>query len=364
MVRGVGYRRLNAEDRVRIEGWWQAGHSQAEIARLLGRPRSAVCRELRRHRLYRWHFGAAVNARSVAMSPGKRGPYGWGYSARVAQRGAGQRAARRRPVKLAVGSPLRAPVLAMLRDRLSPKQIAGRLRREHPGQAQWQVSHETIYQALYLQGRGNLRAELADQVALRSGRTRRRARAERAGAVRSTRPWTTGLHISTRPAEAADRAVPGHWEGDLLIGARGASAIITCVERSTRFVLLGALPQGRASDAVIPVLSTLITRLPDQLRRSLAWDNGQELARHARFSVRTGCPVFFCDPRSPWQRGTNENTNGLLRQYFPRSATDFRALTQHDLDAVAAQLNRRPRQTLGFRTPAEALNEHLVALGA
>ncbi len=360
----MGYRRLSGDERVRIEAWWLAGHSQAEIARLLGRPRSTVCRELGRHRLYRWHFSAVINGRSAGMPVDRRGPYRWGYNARVAQRAAVGQAARRRAVKLVVGSPLRAPVLAMLSQRYSPKQIAGRLRLEHPGQAQWQVSHETIYQALYLQGRGNLRAELADQVALRSGQTRRRSRAERAGAVRSNRPWVTpAFHLSQRPAEVDDRAVPGHWEGDLLIGARGSSAIVTCVERASRFVLLGALPDGRTSAAVIDVLSELIGRLPEQLRRSLTWDNGSEMAQHARFSVITACPVFFCDPHSPWQRGSNENTNGLLRQYFPRRSTDFRTVSQHDLDAVAAQLNDRPRQTLGFRTPAEALNQHLVALG-
>ena len=212
-----------------------------------------------------------------ACRRGRGGRTGGGYSARVAQRRAKQRAVRRRPAKLIPESALRALALAMLRDRLSPQ--ADRWRAS-PGAsraaAQWQVSHETIYRALYLQGRGNLRAELTDQV-VRSGQTRRRTRAERAGAVRSTRPWTTGLHISTRPAEAADRAVPGHREGDLLLGARGCSAIITCVERSTRFVLLGALPNGRTSEAVIPVLSALIARLPEQLRRSLAWDNGPEM---------------------------------------------------------------------------------------
>jgi IS30 family transposase len=158
--------------------------------------------------------------------------------------------------------------------------------------------------------------------------------------------------------------VPGHWEGDLLIGAYGRSAIVTLVERSTRFVMLGALPDGRASQAVISVLGQLIGRLPIELRRSLTWDQGAELARHAEFSVATNCPVYFCDPHSPWQRGSNENTNGLLRQYFPKTTTDFRAISQHQLDTVAQQLNGRPRKTLQWQTPAEALHAVLVATAA
>jgi IS30 family transposase len=318
-----------------------------------------VGRELGRNGCYRYATGAVKNPRAQLMRQHR--VYLAGYRADWAQRLARQRTHRAPPPRLAGDSALRTAVLQGLRDRWSPKQISSRLRAEHPGQPEWRVSHETIYQALYLQGRGNLRAELADQVALRSGRTRRRRRAEPAGAVRSSRPWTTGLHISTRPAEAEDRAVPGHWEGDLIIGARQASAVITCVERTTRFVLLGALPGARSSEAVIPVLSALIGRLPEQLRRSLAWDNGSELALHAQFSVATGCPVYFCDPHSPWQRGSNENTNGLLRQYLPRG-TNLRTYTQDDLDAIANQLNGRPRETLNWKTPAEALNELLVAL--
>ena len=226
------------------------------------------------------------------------------------------------------------------------------------------MSHESVYQAIYVQSRGNLRAELTRQVALRSGRTRRRAQAVPGGAVRSRRPWVVDLNISSRPAEAADRAVPGHWEGDLVIGARGSSAIITLVERTTRYVMLGALPESRVSEQVIDVLVDLMRRVPDHLLRSLTWDQGGEMAGHARFTLATGCPVYFADPHSPWQRGSNENTNGLLRQYFPKAKTDFRTLTQNDLDAVAVELNGRPRQTLGWKTPAEALNELLVATAA
>jgi IS30 family transposase len=256
---------------------------------------------------------------------------------------------------------VRPVVVGKLRQSWSPAQIAGWLKTQFPDRPELQVSHETIYQAIYVQSRGNLRAELTHQVALRSGRARRRARATAAGAVRSRRPWATDFHISARPAEAADKAVPGHWEGDLLIGARGASAIITLVERTTRYVMLGALPEGRASDHVITVLSSLASRLPEHLLRSLTWDLGNEMAHHSAFTVATGCPVYFCDPHSPWQRGSNENTNGLLRQYFPKTSTNFRTITQHQLDTVAHELNGRPRMTLGWNNPAEALNQVLVA---
>ena len=359
----MGYVRLSEAERFKIEALWAAGHSMAQIARLLGRARSTITRELQRNGKYRFDYGV-INPRSRPMTPAQRGLYARSYTAAGAQLRSRQRARRAGRGRLVGDTPLRTAVCEMLRQRWSPRQISARLRLDHPYRPELQVSHETIYQALYLQGRGNLRAELADQVALRSGRKRRQRRPEAAGAVRSVRAWSTDLHISTRPAEADDRAVPGHWEGDLIIGARGGSAIITCVERTTRFVLLGALPGARSSEAVIDVLSGLISRLPEQLRRSLSWDNGCEMARHAQFTVVTGCPVYFCDPHSPWQRGSNENTNGLLRQYFPRSSTNFRDWTQDDLDAVARELNGRPRETLGWRTPAERLNEHLVALAS
>jgi IS30 family transposase len=252
-------------------------------------------------------------------------------------------------------------VLEGLGRRWSPQQIAARLRRDYPDRPEMWVSHETIYQAIYVQGRGHLRAELARQVALRSGRVRRRPQALAAGAVRSGRAWTQGLNIATRPVEVEDRAVPGHWEGDLLIGAEGASAIITLVERTTRYVMLGRLPHGWAAEGVAEVLSALAARLPAHLLRSLTWDCGVEMARHPRFTVATGCPVYFCDPHHPWQRGSNENTNGLLRQYFPKGRADFHTVSQDQLDAVAAELNGRPRKTLGWDTPAEALDKLLVA---
>jgi IS30 family transposase len=249
-------------------------------------------------------------------------------------------------------------------QRWSPVQIARRLRREFPDRPECWVSHETIYQAIYFQARGGMRQELARQVALRSGRSARRAQSRAVSAGRSRKPWVVDFHVSTRPAEAEDRSVPGHWEGDLLLGARGSSAIITLVERATRYVMLGALPDSRVSDAVIEVLTALMRRLPAELRKTLTWDQGSEMAGHARFTLATDCQVYFCDPHSPWQRGSNENTNGLLRQYFPRSHTDFRTISQDQLDTIARELNGRPRETLNWHNPAEALNELLVATAA
>ena len=201
-----------------------------------------------------------------------------------------------------------------------------------------------------MQGRGGLRKELTRQ--LRSGRTRRRPH----GRTATTGKLRDMVMISERPAEADDRAVPGHWEGDLIIGTPGTSAAATLVERTSGLVLLGGLPSGHTAPQTRAAITAKITSLPERLRASLTWDQGKEMAQHARFSVETGLPVYFCDPRSPWQRGSNENTNGLLRQYFPKR-TDLRPHTQHDLDAVAAELNGRPRQTLGWKTPSQALDE-------
>ena len=215
------------------------------------------------------------------------------------------------------------------------------------------VSHETIYLSLFVQARGALRKELFR--CLRTGRARRRPHGltvmNGQGKIRGM------VNIADRPAEAADRAVPGHWEGGTMFGA-GRSTIATLVERRSRFVMLAALPRGHGAEAVADALSQAVTTLPAQLRRSLTWDQGKEMAEHARFSVATGVPVYFCDPHSPWQRGSNENTNGLLRQYYPRR-TGLKAITQSDLDDVAAELNDRPRQTLGWKTPCQALDEAL-----
>jgi IS30 family transposase len=251
----------------------------------------------------------------------------------------------------------------------SPQQIAGRLPVDFPQDESMRISPEAIYQALYVQGRGALSRELS--ACLRTGRALRVPRGRARG--RSTGFLTAEVMISERPAEVADRAVPGHWEGDLIIGA-GSSAIGTLVERSTRFTMLLHLPRmaghgqprvnngpalaGHGAAAVRDAIASTITTLPEQLRRSLTWDQGAEMAQHAQLRIDTGLQVFFCDPHSPWQRGTNENTNGLLRQYFPKG-TDLSRHTPEDLAAVAAALNGRPRKTLEFKTPAEALDEHL-----
>jgi IS30 family transposase len=216
-----------------------------------------------------------------------------------------------------------------------------------------QVSHETIYRTLFIQSRGALRKELTTY--LRTKRVLRRSAGVRLPDGRGGRPGI--LNISQRPAEADDRAVPGHWEGDLVFG-KGMSRVATLVERSTRFVLLVALPHGHKADVVADALAAKITTLPAALTRTLTWDQGHEMAAHAKFTEATGVEVYFCDPKSPWQRGSNENTNGLLRQYLPRSL-DFRTLTQPDFDAIADKLNGRPRQTLGFKTPSQALAEVL-----
>jgi IS30 family transposase len=234
------------------------------------------------------------------------------------------------------------------------------------------ISHEAIYQALYVQGRGALRRELT--ACLRTGRALRVPRARTRG--RGKQFVSPEIMISERPAEVQDRAVPGHWEGDLILGL-GSSAIGTLVERTTRFTMLLHLPRmtghgqpsvnngpalaGHGAQAVRDAIATSITTLPEQLRQSLTWDQGAELAQHAHLRIDTGLVTYFCDPHSPWQRGSNENTNGLLRQYFPKG-TDLSKHTRDDLDAVAAALNRRPRKTLGWRTPAEALNDHLLPL--
>ena len=295
------------------------------------------------------------------LSKGRaRAAYRVGYRAEWAQRRADMARRRLNRAKLVGDGRLRRMVVAKLRRRWAPQQIARWLKQTYHDRPEMQVSHETIYQAIYFQSRGKLRAELARQVALRSGRAGRRPSPGRRAAGRANRrPWVGDLHISARPAEADDRAVPGHWEGDLLIGARGASAIITLVERATRYVMLGALPDGRDSEPS-STSSPPMARLPQQLRRSLTWDQGTEMAQHATFTLATDCPVYFCDPHSPWQRGSNENTNGLLRQYFPKGSIDFRTIAQTDLDQVARELNGRPRMTLNWRNPAETLNRVLT----
>jgi transposase, IS30 family len=357
-------RYLNEAEREELAAGWAAGLSQAEIARRLGRHRATIGRELSRNR----------TVRRPAPVPGpdgqrpRRGPVPGTnrgrdrpqherlrYRAGVAQSKADQRARRPKRGKLARNPQLHAAVSAGLTRRWSPEQISRTLRRDYPDQPEMQVSHETIYQALYVQGRGELRRELTR--CLRTGRALRKPR--RLPDQRGRRVHIPPeLLISARPAEAEDRAVPGHWEGDLIIGADSASAIGTLVERSTRFVMLLHLPARHTAEAVRDAMIEEIGTLPAALRRSLTWDQGVELARHGEITFALNLPIFFCDPHSPWQRGSNENTNGLLRQYFPKGS-DLSVHSAEHLAAVAAELNARPRKTLGWNSPAQAL-AHLL----
>jgi IS30 family transposase len=250
---------------------------------------------------------------------------------------------------------LLALVTAWLEQWWSPQQIARRLRDEFPDRPEMWVSHETIYKSLYVQGRGELRRELAR--CLRSGRAKRRS--NNPGSTIGKIPGM--VNISERPAEVDDRAVPGHWEGDLIMGASNRSAVGTLVERSTRFVMLLHLGDDKSAAAVREAMAAKIMELPEALRRSVTWDQGKEMVEHRQFKIDTGVQIYFCDPHSPWQRGSNENTNGLLRQYMPKG-TDLRQHSQADLDAFADSLNGRPRQTLNWRTPTEALTATIDAL--
>jgi IS30 family transposase len=327
-------RYLSLEEREEISLGVAQGQGVGCIAHRLGRATSTVSREITRN-------------------SGVRRPVR--YRATQAQAKAEARARRPKPVKLAVDARLRAQVEAGLKKRWSPRQITRRLISDFPDDEQMRVSHETIYQSLYVQGRGALRRELS--TCLRTGRTvrkphRREVAAADRGKIRDK------VMISQRPAEAADRAVPGHWEGDLIIGKDSASAIGTLVERTTRYVLLLHLPARHDAESVRDAMIEAIGTLPAHLWRSLTWDQGVEMARHRQITATTALPIYFCDPHSPWQRGSNENTNGLLRQYFPKG-TNLAVHTAEHLATVAVELNGRPRQTLNWRTPAEALNELL-----
>ncbi|GHI44476.1 hypothetical protein ScoT_06500 [Streptomyces albidoflavus] len=323
---------LTMAERETIADMRRAGHSLRAIGRVLGRPASTVKRE--------------IDARAVDGI----------YRPHRAQRAWAESRSRPKDSKLAQDGPLRRFVADKLQEQWSPEQICHALVTEFPDDEGMRVSPETIYQAIYVQARGGLRREVA--AALRTGRTRRKP--HRSPDQRTRRFVDEMVMISKRPPEVEDRAVPGHWEGDLIVGPRSESAIVTLVERSTRYVLLGHLPGGHTAEEVRDVLVPLIQTLPSHLRGSLTWDQGCEMAAHKQFTLATGVPVYFCDPHSPWQRGSNENTNGLLRQYFPKS-TDLSVHSPEDLEHVAQQLNGRPRKTLGWKTPAERLRDLLTA---
>jgi IS30 family transposase len=318
--------RLSLDERIEIRLGIERGWSYRRIATSIGRHASTVHRE-------------------VASNGGRRS-----YRPTKAQERAGRRARRPKPTKLQTNVALRDRVIADLERLWSPVQISERLRLEFEDDPSMSISHETIYKSLYVQGRGELRKEFAR--CLRTGRRKRkqRGRLETKGSLRDM------VMISERPAEVEDRAVPGHWEGDLILGANNRSAIGTLVERTTRFVLLLHLPNDRQPQTVRDAMAQAITTLPEALRRSITWDQGKEAAEHARFTVDTGVQVYFCDPSSPWQRASNENSNKLLRQYFPK-ATDLSVHSAKELQRVADELNGRPRQTLGWTTPSERFAE-------
>ncbi|KUJ66325.1 integrase [Streptomyces albus subsp. albus] len=330
-------RYLREADRIHIADRLREKATVRAIAAELGRSPSTISREIRRN--------GTVDPRGVRH-----------YRPYAAQARADARRPRPKPGKISQNPRLRNFIQHHLDLRWSPEQICQALRAQFPDRPEMHVAHETIYQALYVQGRGELRRELAR--ALRTGRTMRKPR--RQAQQRQPRFSTPMVMISERPPEAEDRAVTGHWEGDLIIGKDNASAIGTLVERATRYVMLVHLPHGRTAEQVRDALVETVQRLPAHLVRSLTWDQGSEMAAHGAFTLATNIPVYFCDPASPWQRGSNENTNGLLRQYFPKG-TDLSLHNREHLDAVAAELNGRPRKTLGWETPAERLHKLLAA---
>ena len=330
-------RRLTEQERVVIQLRREDGWSMARIAQAIGVSAATVCRELKR---------------------GQRLPDGR-YCAALSHSQAVARRARPKPTKLS-DPKTRAAVIQGLNDRFSPRQVAAKLRTDFAEDHTRWVSHETIYQALYVQGKGALRQELKVAKALRSGRTHRIAASKLP--KRSSRSWLEGHHISTRPAEAADRAVPGHWEGDLVIGKDHKSALITLVERSSRFTLLHRLINGQDSTTVVDALIEMTNGMSDGLLKSLTWDQGSEMADHLRFTLASNAKVYFCDPHSPWQRGTNENTNYLVRDLLGGKQADFRDFTDADIAEAQRLLNIRPRQILNWQTPANYLAERFLAL--
>jgi IS30 family transposase len=321
---------LTLAEREEISRGLVAGRSVRSMALALGRAPSTVSREIVRNGGSRWYRATAADKRA------------WKQSLRP------------KPCKLAVHGQLRQAVAAKLERNWSPEQIAGWLKWTHPGTEACHVSHETIYRSLYVQARGVLKKELL--LHLRSRRSIRRSR----HATQKGRQIANAVSIRERPASIEDRAVPGHWEGDLLCGSKNSN-IVTLVERHSRYVMLAKVP-NRETQTVVNALIKQARKLPDELYKSLTWDRGKELADHQRFTMETNIAVYFCDPQSPWQRGSNENTNRLLRQYFPHG-TNLSSFSQAHLNRVARELNERPRKTLDFHTPAERFNECVASTG-
>lgn len=328
---GVHHRYLSLEERLLIADEYAAGTPPARIATQLGRARSTITREIARNSRHGTYHPYRAHQQTIVRRP------------------------RPKPRKLTPGTRIFDYVQKALGLEWSPEQISAKLAEDFPADQEMRVCHETIYQALYLQARGGLKREV--QAALRTGRARRRPAGEQ------RKPRVLGeqmIMISDRPAEVEDRAVPGHWEGDLIMGAGNTSAIATLVERHTRFVMLCHLPGGdHTAETVAEALTQRMKTLPQQLRGSLTWDQGVEMAQHHKISLEADLPIYFCDPASPWQRGSNENTNGLLRQYFPKS-TDLSVHGPEDLELVAQKLNGRPRKTLGWKNPAEKMRDLLM----
>jgi IS30 family transposase len=322
---------LTVDDREEISRGLAQGWSARVIGREIGRHHGVVAAEIARNGGRSAYRATSAEVRAVTLR------------------------ARPRERKLVASSALHAEVNRGLAQSWSPRQISRRLEIDHPDAEEMRVSHETIYECLYLQAKGELRTQL--KLALRRGGVRRVAHDR---TVKPKGQIIGMINISDRPKEADDRAVPGFWEGDLIIGKGGKSQIATLVERTSRCTLLVKIPYDRTADRVAILLALKMRTLPKIMQGSITWDQGKELARHAEFTMATGMPIYFCDPHSPWQRGTNENTNGLLRQYFPKG-TDLSLHSQADLDRIAEELNGRPRETLGFRTPTEVFTELIQA---
>jgi transposase, IS30 family len=345
--------RLTHSEREQIMIGISVGESIRSIARRLGRAPSTILREIDKNS----GVGPARSGRHRSGAPYRRGNRTVSYSARLAQQRSEHRARRPKATKLSRCVELRDRVQALLVNKYSPAQIAGVLAVTYPDRPEMQMSHETLYKELYVQGRGELRRELTR--CLRTGRTLRKPR-KRAGA--QARGRIPGMvNISERPAEADDRAVPGHWEGDLIIGKNNASAIGTVVERATGYLMLLHLPKGRGVEHVTAALTQRLIELPDSLRQSLTWDQGKELSQHARVSVDAGIDIYFADPHTPWHRPSNENTNGLLRQYFPKG-TDLSIHTAEHLRFVENEMNDRPRKRLDFLKPQELMTQLLLGV--